>query len=88
MTKQAGKLSEQMERVLREIEPGGVAVATGGGAWATVDGKDLGFNITQTIYSLEKRGLVERTHTDHRYWRDTRKVTEAARAALKGAPHG
>ena len=40
---------------------------------------------THTVYALERRQLVERLQDDPRYWRATRRVTDAGRAALAEA---
>ncbi len=71
---------------------GGVAHYIGGGWWSDVDGKRLQCRIdrwgemtdvvTQTIYALEKRGLLKRVHSDKRYSRDSRRLTAAGQELI------
>jgi len=60
-------------------EPGGFWVTTvdafNGARWSDYDG-------TQTVTSLESKAMIERANVFAEAWRDTRRITDAGRAAL------
>jgi hypothetical protein len=84
------KLSPHQQRVIQLIqENGGITYRLHGGFWVTpgtiLDGRSVPrfgqkiWNIN-TIRSLEKLGLLERTHKHEDEWRDVRRATGASYA--------
>src|SRR5262245_37690116 len=84
------KLSGHQQRVIQLIqENGGITFRLRGGFWVTpgtiLDGRsaprfgEKTWNIS-TIRSLEKLGLLERTHKHEDEWRDVRRATGASYA--------
>ena len=83
------KLSRHQQRVIQLIqENGGITFRLRGGFWVTpgtiLDGRyprfgEKTWNIN-TIRSLEKLGLLERTHKHEDEWRDVRRATGASYA--------
>jgi hypothetical protein len=92
----AQKLSTEMLRALRLAARTGRLESAGGGYWVSseathADRVNLVFafgnapceNVaTTTVYALERRGLLERTQEHQQYYRDSRRITDAARCAL------
>ena len=60
---------------------GGEIHALGGGFWG--DSKFNKLDIcTCAVYALERRGLLVRMHTDPRYYRDARVITDEGQTAI------
>jgi hypothetical protein len=72
------KLSPQMSSALAAIsESGGLAIPFGGGFWIGKGGETFDFaNATQTIYALERRGLLKRLMKRKESWADTYEIVQ------------